>query len=107
MIPECQNQAFVVPPSGGLRRQPFSLPDLSADSYLSFFDQTGKMLKGTVVRSFSIISETARGKLPAFQMIAQTFTAYTFAGTGFVSAVTGFEVLFLFTFHRFILLKFL
>jgi len=58
-------------------------------SHFALSDQTCKVLKRPVEGAFGIIGENAGRKLPAFQMIAYAVTAYPFARTGVITAVTG------------------
>lgn len=57
------------------------------------------MFEGAVVGSFRFIRETAARQLAVFQVVAQAVAADALAGTGFVTAVAGFEIEVLFAFH--------
>jgi len=51
-------------------------------------DQPCKMFKRAVISPFGIIRETAGRKLPAFQMITDTFTADSLTRTRIIAAIT-------------------
>jgi len=57
------------------------------------------MLERPVIGTFGICRETAGGKLPAVQVIAQTIAARGFFGARFIAAVAVLLVLRLLTFH--------
>ena len=57
------------------------------------------MLEGSVPGLFCISWKTATRKLPAFEVVADAFTANTFACAGLIAAITGCEVFFFLTLH--------
>lgn len=57
------------------------------------------MFKGTVKGAFGILGEETRRQFPALQVVADTFTADPFPGTGLVGAAAFFQVGFFFAFH--------
>jgi hypothetical protein len=62
----------------------------------------GKGLETTVVSLFHLVRETAGGQLPTLQMITEALTTDSLMRTTGISAITKFQVLFLFTFHSYI-----
>ena len=69
----------------------------SLDSFLC--NQPGKVLERPVPGLFCISRITATGKLPAFEVVAEAFTANTFARAGLIAAITGCEVFFFLALH--------
>jgi len=66
----------------------------------SFFcHYPSKMLERSVPGLFSISRKTATGKLSASEVVADAFTANTFARAGLIAAITGCEVFFFLTLH--------
>ena len=57
------------------------------------------MLERSVPGLFSIRRKAATGKLPAFKVVADAFTANSFTRAGLIAAIAGCEVFFLMTFH--------
>jgi hypothetical protein len=57
------------------------------------------MLEGSVPGFFRVSREAASGQLPAFEMVADAFTANALACTGIIAAVAGRKVFFLSTLH--------
>ena len=52
--------------------------------------QPCKMLERPVPFLFSIAGKAASGQLPALKVVADAFTADSFARAGFIAAITGF-----------------
>lgn len=83
---------------GSCRRRMGQLPPISSD--FLFFHETGEMLEGPIISSFSITGETTARQLAAFQMILQALTADTLSGTRIIAAVALLKILFFFALHR-------
>ena len=58
------------------------------------------MLKRPVVGALGVGRKTAGRKLPAIQMITEAVTAFALALARLITAITGFQDFFLFTFHQ-------
>ena len=64
-----------------------------------FVDEPCKVFKAPVIGSFSILGKTTRWKLPHFQMIFDTFTAYALSRAWLIGAIASLEVVVFLTFH--------
>ena len=62
-------------------------------------DEAGEMRERPVICPLRIVGEAAGGKLPAFQVVLQAFTAGPLPGTGLVAAVAVQPVLIQLTIH--------
>lgn len=69
-------------------------------SYPFFHYQFGKMLEGAVVSFFRVFRKAASRQLPFGQMIGDAVAADAFAAARVVRAVTSFQIIFFFAFHK-------
>lgn len=63
------------------------------------------MFKRTVKGLLRPIGENTGGQLAVAQVVVQAFTAQTFSGAGFITAVAAFQIGRFFTFHKNLLEK--